>query len=197
VPFKNKVILASGSPRRRELIVYLFNNTEVLRYPCEEPVWEKGQSAKAYLESCLDEKWRCALLALENPADAYLLVADTIVVQGKRVLGKPRDAKEAAEMLRALSKAPHLVWTGFRLGLADGSVAAISRTVESRVSFRKLSDKEIHEYVRSKEPMDKAGAYGFQGIGIQNIATIDGPYTNIVGLPLDELRRAALELGIS
>ncbi len=194
--FKHKVILASGSPRRKELIGYLFKNAEVLRYPCEEPVWQKGQSAEDYLHSCLDEKWRSALLALKAPGDALLLVADTIVVQGSRVLGKPRNPTEAAEMLRALSLKPHLVWTGFRVGRADGSASATQQIVESKVSFRKLSSKEIRDYVRSREPMDKAGAYGFQGIGIQNIARIEGAYSNIVGLPLDELRKAVLKLGV-
>jgi septum formation protein len=194
--FKHKVILASGSPRRKEFIGYLFKNTEVLRYPCDEPVWQKGQSAQAYLESCLEEKWRSAQLALKNAGDALLLVADTIVVQGSRVLGKPRDTTEAAEMLRALSLKPHLVWTGFRVGRADASSNAIQQIVESKVSFRKLSPKEIADYVRSREPMDKAGAYGFQGIGIQNIARIEGAYSNIVGLPLDELRKAVLKMGI-
>jgi septum formation protein len=194
--FKHKVILASGSPRRKELIGYLFKNAEVLRYPCEEPVWQKGQSATDYLHSCLEEKWRSALLALDSPGDSLLLVADTIVVQGLRVLGKPRDEAEASEMLRALSKRPHLVWTGFRVGRADASRPPAEQIVESRVSFRKLSSKEIRDYVRSREPMDKAGAYGFQGIGIQNIATISGAYSNIVGLPLDELRKAVLKMGV-
>jgi septum formation protein len=194
--YKNKIILASGSPRRRELIGYLFKNTSVLRYACDEPVWQKGQSAKAYLEQVLDEKWRCAQLALEQGSKDLLLVADTIVIQGKRVLGKPRDQKEACEMLRSLSKGPHIVWTGFRLGVADGSQKSVTQVVESKVSFRKLSEKEIRDYVKSGEPMDKAGAYGFQGIGMQNIATIEGPYTNIVGLPLEALRKAAKELGV-
>jgi len=194
--YKHKVILASGSPRRRELIGYLFKNNEILRYPCEEPIWQKGQSAKAYLKACLDEKWRCALLALDAPGDALLLVADTIVVQGAQVLGKPRDEADARRMLTLLSSRPHFVRSGFRLGLADGSAPFVDRVVESRVSFRKLSAKEIRDYVSSGEPMDKAGAYGFQGIGIQNIASIKGSYTNIVGLPLDELRRAAADLGV-
>ncbi|MEO5666931.1 MAG: Maf family protein [Bdellovibrionota bacterium] len=195
--YNHKVILASGSPRRRELIGYLFKNNEVLRYPCDEPVWVKGQAAKHYLKECIEEKWRSALIVLVSPGDALLLVADTIVVQGNRVLGKPRDAAEARAMLQSLSMKPHRVWTSFRIGRADGSAPSIERVVESRVSFRKLTDKEIRDYVKSGEPMDKAGAYGFQGIGMQNIASIDGPYTNIVGLPLDELRRATQELGIA
>ena len=194
--YKHKVLLASGSPRRRELIGYLFKNNSVLKYVCDEPMWEKGQSARAYLQLVLDEKWRCAQISLEGGTKDLLLVADTIVIQGGRVFGKPRDAKEAREMLKALSKKPHLVWTGFRLGVADGSTAAITEVVESEVSFRNLSDKEISDYVKSGEPMDKAGAYGFQGIGMQNIATIKGPYTNIVGLPLEALRKAAEKLGI-
>jgi septum formation protein len=194
--FKHKVILASGSPRRRELIGYLFKNIEILKYSCDEPLWSPGQSPKAYLELCLEAKWQAAQKVVQASDDAVLLVADTIVIHGRQVLGKPRSPAEARATLRSLSGQRHLVWTGFRLGHAGGSGPVQERIVESRVSFRKLSEKEIADYVRSGEPMDKAGSYGFQGIGIQNILAIEGPYTNIVGLPLEVLRESAGLLGL-
>ncbi len=194
--FKHKIILASGSPRRRELIGYLFENNEVLKYPCEEPVWSFPQSPEQYLRQCLQVKWSAAQKALREPRDAWMLVADTIVVQGAEVLGKPLSAAHARQTLARLSGSSHLVRTGFLLGRADSRDVPLERVEESRVHFRKLSLQEIADYVRSGEPMDKAGAYGFQGIGIQNILSIEGSYTNIVGLPLEALRKAAEVVGV-
>jgi septum formation protein len=196
--FKNKLNLASGSPRRRELIGYLFENIEFLKTDCDEPVWKKPQKPEAYLDLCVDTKWRAAQEAFVSRSRSkgeYLLVADTIVVMGSDVLGKPLHKKNAMEMLRRLSNSQHEVWTSFRIGKWSGVDFVIeNRKVVSQVRFRKMSPKEILSYVESGEPMDKAGAYGFQGIGIQNIREVRGSYTSIVGLPLLELREATLRL---
>jgi septum formation protein len=202
MPFKNKLILASGSPRRRELISYLFENNQVLLFSCDEPKWQAGQSSKEYLRLCLEAKWCAALRTLEPKGfkkdSSFLLVADTIVVLGSQVLGKPSSAQEAFKMLSLLSRSPHVVQTGFRLGFFDSqkqNFIVQEKIIESRVKFRSLSAVEIKKYIATQEPMDKAGAYGFQGVGMQNIAQIEGSYTNIVGLPLEDLRKAAQEMG--
>lgn len=196
--FKHKLNLASGSPRRHELVGYLYNNTAILRTECEEPKWQKPLKPGAYLELCLGAKWGAAQLpfAATKPKNGeYLLVADTIVVLGSDVLGKPEDPKNAVQMLSRLSGKDHEVWTGYKIGKWTGIKFLFEeKHIISQVLFRKLSKKEILDYVKSREPMDKAGAYGFQGIGIQNIKAIKGSYTNIVGLPLFELRASTLRL---
>ncbi len=196
--YLNKLFLASASPRRRILISQVFENTELLQYSCDEPSWQKGQKPEQYLVLCLDAKWDAALKApaFHSAKDGEgLLVADTIVVLNGKVLGKPLNAADASSMLRELSTSVHEVWTGFRLGrLEKEKVNFINRICKSKVEFRALSPAEIKSYVRSKEPMDKAGAYGFQGIGIHLVKSVRGSYTNIVGLPLIELKSLAREL---
>lgn len=198
----NKLYLASGSPRRRLLITQLFKNTEVLGYSCDEPKWRKGLNSKEYIQLCLDAKWGAALAALPSKAQKSgigLLVADTIVVFGKVVLGKPESKAEAEAALKTLSGTKHEVWTGYRFGrcTSKSTFKYSQEIVKSRVQFRELSNKEIREYVKSGEPMDKAGSYGFQGIGMHLIQSISGSYTNIVGLPLKELKVRSKKLGFS
>lgn len=196
--FINKLNLASGSPRRRDLVSYLFKNTAVLPTTCDEPRWKKHQLWSDYLTLCVETKWRAAqeaFLKSKHLQKEFLLVADTIVVLGNDVLGKPQDKLQAESYLKKLSGKTHQVWTGFCLGLWTGTeFKYIQKDTCSRVNFRTLTTKEIKEYVRSREPMDKAGAYGFQGLGIQNISKVEGSYTNIVGLPLFEVQIAARKL---
>lgn len=125
--------------------------------------------------------------------DAAVLAADTVVAISGRVLGKPRDRADAVGMLRSLSGATHEVWTGVTL-IAGGDETVFS--VRTLVTFRELSDDEIGGYVDGGEPMDKAGAYAIQGGAAGFVSTIDGSWTNVVGLPVEETLSALRRLGI-
>ncbi|HJA28527.1 MAG TPA: septum formation protein Maf [Candidatus Olsenella pullicola] len=189
------MILASQSPRRRELLAEAgFELTiapadiDETRRPGEKPVdlvlrlaAEKAEAARANLSHV--------------PADGFLVAADTIVWMGDEALGKPRDASDAARMLRELSGHTHEVSTGvcaMRLS-PDGSELARAHFVETTdVTFWELTDSEIEAYVATGEPLDKAGAYGIQGAGRLLVRGIKGDYPNVVGLPIARLVR---ELG--
>lgn len=181
----------------------VFENSEVLAYCCEEPQWQGGQPVAEYIEACIDAKWAGALGALRDSgfsAPSGLLVADTIVVFERRVLGKPSNPQESHQVLRSLSGSFHEVHSAFRLGRFDGEknlLGSKTLTVVSKVKFKKLRAAEIDAYVRSGEPADKAGSYGFQGKGIQFVQAVSGSYSGIVGLPLEDLARVAAELDFS
>lgn len=189
------MILASQSPRRRELLgsagfelVVRPADIDESRRPGETPVELVGRLAR--------EKAEAARAELDHvPADRLLVAADTIVWMGDEALGKPRDAADAARMLRELSGRTHHVSTGVcALRLADdGSRAgSVAFTETTDVSFFELTDADIDAYVASGEPADKAGAYAIQGVGRLLVREIRGDYANVVGLPLSRLVR---ELG--
>lgn len=126
--------------------------------------------------------------------DALVIGADTIVVLKDEVLGKPKNAQDARKMLARLSGNTHAVITGF--AIIDGKTGKkVSRTVITKVSFRKLSEREIAEYVAKGESLDVAGAYALQSLGSTLIRKIDGDYSNVVGLPLAALVRALKKFG--
>lgn len=131
--------------------------------------------------------------AADAEADDVIVAADTIVVFGGRVYGKPHSPAEAAEMLRTLSGCTHEVYTGVCV-IRNG--AELCRADRSAVSFRTLSEREIERYIRSGEPMDKAGAYGAQGKGALFVERIDGDFFNVMGLPLCLLGEMLKEQGV-
>jgi septum formation protein len=185
------LILASGSPRRRELLgrlgvpfrVVVSNVTEVA-----DPALTPEEQTVALA--------RRKARAVANRLDSgNVLGADTIVVLDGALLGKPRDAADAARMLRALSGQNHRVFTGMVLvdaGSGEERISAVSTTVR----FRTLRDDEIAEYIASAEPHDKAGAYAIQGLGAELVAGFDGCFSNVVGLPLCETARVLQEAGL-
>jgi len=175
---KQVLILASSSPRRRELLREAGIPIEVHAAKIRE---ERivGEAPAEYASRLAQEKARA--VAREFPGQ-YVLGADTIVVVGDQVLEKPRDAEDAARMLRLLSGREHQVTTGVSLIDPGGNIDTRSST--AYVHFRKLKDDEIHRYVASGEPMDKAGAYAIQGGAARWIERVDGEYSNVVGLPL-------------
>ncbi len=192
--FEDKINLASKSPRRRELIQIFFNNVDTLGLSFEEPRWKSGMIAETYITHCVKAKWRAACDEYpEKTSKEFLLVADTIVVLGKKVLGKPLDPADAKDMLGALSGRRHLVLSAFQLGRANSQIFKI---VSTEVEFLNLSSAQISAYVKSKEPMDKAGAYGFQGLGMKMIRAVRGPYASVMGLPIMEVANAAKKLGL-
>lgn len=185
------LILASGSPRRRELLTQI-GITYMVNPSSYEDHAPKKKEAEKYVQALAAGK--ACDVAAKYPGQ-WVLGADTIVAIDGKILGKPRNKKEAAAMLHELSDAKHAVYTGVAL-VKDDKV--ITKVVETKVWFRRLTDKEIDDYIASGEPMDKAGAYGIQGRAAAFVDKINGSYTNVVGLPLSQvckmLRKAKVDV---
>lgn len=186
------MILASQSPRRRELLLAAGFNLDVVPADIDE-TRRPGETPVELVARLAEEKAEAVRSSLTSaPGDGLLLAADTIVWMGDEALGKPADASDAARMLRELSGRTHQVSTGVCvMCLApDGSPAAKSCFVETtEVSFWQLTDAQIEAYVETGEPLDKAGAYGIQGAGRMLVSGIRGDYPNVVGLPVSRLIR--------
>ncbi|CDG86306.1 Maf family protein [Xenorhabdus bovienii] len=172
--------LASGSPRRRELVGMLDFNFEILTPQVEEK-WQEGESPQQYVSRLAREKAQAGVAIAPN--DFPVLGADTIVVLNNRILEKPRNPQHAAEILSTLSGQSHQVMTAVAL---SNSQHTLSEIVITDVIFRQLSQQEIQKYIATGEPMDKAGAYGIQGKGGCFVRKINGSYHTVVGLPLVE-----------
>ena len=188
-----KIVLASTSPRRIELLSHLGLEVEVLP-PVADETPRKKEKPKALVSRLSRAKAESALAQLGTRLESGVVIAaDTIVVApgGKKILNKPHSRNEAIQMLRALSGKQHQVLTGYCLAPFGHHGAktkpAKVKVVSSRVKMRKLSTAEIERYVDSGEPMDKAGSYAAQGKGMALIESIDGSYANVVGLPVCQL----------
>ena len=186
-----KMILASSSPRRRELMEMLGVTGLVIRPAVGEEKADPSLPPPELVRTLAAAKAREA--AAEAEADDTVVAADTIVVYGGRVYGKPRSPAEAADMLRTLSGNTHEVFTGVCV-IRNG--VELCRAERSAVSFRALSEEEIARYVACGEPMDKAGAYGAQGKGALFVERIDGDFFNVMGLPLCLLGEMLKEQGV-
>ena len=186
-----RIILASGSPRRRELMG-LFTGFETAVRPARG---EEKPHPELSPEELVRElsRAKAAEVAAQLPDDT-VLGADTVVVCGGTVLGKPRDEADAARMLRLLSGREHEVLTGVTL-IGGGSVQSMCE--KTRVCFRSLTDGEISAYIATGEPADKAGAYGIQGRGALFIERIEGDYYNVMGLPVCRVGEMLKELGVN
>lgn len=176
---KTVLILASGSPRRRELLDLLGVPFRVVQSEVEEKLSPKERPADFVRRMALR---KAGEVARENP-DAWALGADTIVVLDGEVLGKPADEADALAMLTRLSGREHIVYTGVAL-VHSASGYSRSGCETTRVTFRAFSAEEAQAYVKTGEPMDKAGAYGAQAVGTLLIERIEGSCTNVIGLPL-------------
>ena len=187
---KYKVILASGSPRRRELMAGLGVNYEVRILPDVDesyPDTLQGEEIPLYIAK---EK-ADAYIPMMQP-DELIITADTIVWLDGKVLGKPRDREDALQMLRTMSGRTHKVFTGVCITTTDWQR---SFTAQTEVRFATLSEDEIIYYVDDFKPMDKAGAYGVQEwIGFIGVENISGSYYNIMGLPVQKLYRELLKV---
>lgn len=177
-----KIILASASPRRRELLSLAAIEYEVVVSDCEEFLPEDITPADAVL-SLAQQK---ADDVLKKCSGCMVIAADTVVALGNSILGKPKDEQDAFEMLSALSGKTHTVYTGVCIKTAEKTDVFY---VATEVEFYDLSEKEIKDYIATKEPMDKAGSYGIQGKGSVLVKGIRGDYFNVVGLPLAETVR--------
>ena len=178
------LVLASASPRRRELLQQAGVPHEVVPAEIDEQCLP-GESAHAMTSRLAREKALAVARRLSGGAARYVLGSDTTVVLGGRVFGKPRDADDALRLLRALRGRTHLVITA--VAVADTrSLGVCERLVESRVSMRDADDAELRAYVETGEPLDKAGAYAIQGAGGRLVTRLEGSRTNVIGLPLEE-----------
>jgi septum formation protein len=185
-----RLILASGSPRREILLRQTGLEFDVEPSGAEETIPE-GVPPRELAERLAVEKAR---LVVARRFSGLVIGADTVVVLKGRILGKPADASEAAEMLRSLSGREHQVITGIAvIDAASGEMR--SDAVSTVVKFAPLSQDAIDRYVATGEPLDKAGGYGIQGFGALLIERIDGCYFNVVGLPLRRLAELLGELG--
>ena len=187
-----KLLLASKSPRRRQLLSALGYPVEFISLDVDEHVpADIPASATAELLACRKAA-ACPAEAIDSDSDTVLVTADTVVVLGDRVLGKPTGRDDALAMLRSLAGNRHTVYTGVCL---RSTSRTMSFTEKTDVFFRQLSDEELAYYVDNYHPYDKAGAYGIQEwIGMVGISHIEGCYYNVMGLPVARLYEAIRQL---
>jgi septum formation protein len=173
-----KVTLASGSPRRREILETVGLDFEVVIPPIDEDAIVNVTPKRFAVAQAI-----CKLQSV-NVSEGVVIAADTIVVLDDKILGKPTDREDARRILRLLSGEKHMVYTALALrDCESGKVVADAEA--SQVIFRKLSDQDIEDYVDSGEPLDKAGAYGIQGMGEFLVDRLDGHLNNVIGFPLE------------
>ena len=176
------IILASQSPRRRELLGQMGLSDFIIRPARGEEILDPSLTPDRLVEELSRQK-AAEVAATADPEDV-IIAADTVVAVGDRVLGKPHSPQEAEAMLTALSGRTHTVYTGITVCRGDRSVTQHEATP---VHFRPLTPEEISAYVSTGEPMDKAGAYGIQGVAAKFVKGIEGDYFNVVGLPVCRL----------
>jgi septum formation protein len=184
-----RVVLASSSPRRRELLTLIGIPHAVSPADIDETPFAAEQP-RLHAERLARGK---AILVAQQEPNAVVIAADTIVVVDGDILGKPRDEGEAAAMLRRLSARQHVVLTAVAVA-RDGAVVSDVESVD--VTFRELSDADIARYIATREPMDKAGAYGIQGFGATIVTRIDGDYFAVMGLALALMVRLMARVGV-
>ena len=192
-PFRPRmdIVLASRSPRRQALLSLLGLSFYVLPSKIKEPPPASGQCPEEYATYLANLK---AEDVCQRRSDCLILAADTIVVLKGQILGKPRTEDHALEMLQNLSGQTHEVITGVTL-LCKQKQINISFTCKSSVTIAKFPENVLKGYIQTGEPMDKAGAYGIQGVGAFLVQKICGSYTNVVGLPLTELLKYLKQTG--
>lgn len=190
-----RIVLASASPRRRELLVQIGLTFETLVSHVEEKI--TSVTPAAVVEELSAQKAEAVLQSLEDDGGELLVIgADTVVADGEMLLGKPGDAGHALEMLRQLSGRTHRVYTGVTL-LYRRAGAPVERKVFhecTEVTFFPMTDAEIREYAATGDCLDKAGAYGIQGFCARYVRGIRGDYNNVVGLPVGRLYQEMKEL---
>ena len=186
-----KIILASASPRRKEIL-----EKAGLKFMVDASDYEEDLSLRmparrlARYLSC--EKAKAIANRYKN---AIIIAADTIICFNDKVFGKPHNESDAKRMLNILNGRTHYVITGFTI-LDTGEGQSVSRSVVTKVYFKRIAMKEIDAYVRTGEPLDKAGAYAIQGLGAAIVKKIEGDYNNVVGLPVDALMKALRKFGV-
>jgi len=189
----SKLILASASPRREELLMMLGLNFTTVPSKIEEESYHEAQPPEELVQELARKKVEEVAGLVE---DTVIIGADTVLIFNGRILGKPRDQEEACETLTELQGKRHTVFTGIAVygTINDKLLLDYNRT---EVYLRKMDEFEISAYVKTGEPLDKAGAYGIQGIGGVFVEKIEGSYYNVVGLPIDKLVLMLKEFGFN
>jgi septum formation protein len=187
-------VLASGSPRRREILENL-RVPFVVRAVAIDESTRPLETPAEYMNRIVAQKLGAAR-TVDN-GDAWILVADTSVIDGDAIVGKPASLDDAQATIARLAGKTHEVWTRFALGRSSEQEIAHEQTVVTRVTFRALSEASVRAYAASGEGMDKAGGYAVQGLGAGLVSRIEGSYTNVVGLPACELVVALERLGLA
>ncbi len=186
-----RIVLASNSPRRRELLALIgLRDFEVIPPRLDECA--AGNLSPAELVTRLSAAKAAEVSGLAPP-DALVIAADTVVVMDGEILGKPEGGEDAFNMLRALSGRGHTVYTGLTVRRGAEIVTEHERT---EVVFRPLTSSEIRDYIATGEPLDKAGAYGIQGYGSLLVQGVRGDYFNVMGLPVNRLGRILVGFGV-
>ncbi len=186
----HKIYLASKSPRRKKLLHQINIDAKVIELHYDE-VFRKNEKPSATATRIANEKMQ---IALKEIKDGIIITADTIVVYKNKILGKPKDKKDAFKMLKYLSGKTHIVYTGFAV-FNSSNKKIILDYEKTNVTFRKLKDIEIKDYIKTGSPMDKAGSYGIQDdYGAVFITKINGCYYNVVGLPLTKVYQSILKV---
>ena len=186
------IVLASASPRRKELLTRIGLQIAVMPADIDETVLP-GELPEAHVERLSLSKAQ-AIADRSNVSGRWFIGSDTVVVRDNVILGKPANEADAAIMLRSLAGRSHRVVSGY--AVVDRQKNCFESTaISTRVTFRELTDAEIAGYIATGEPADKAGAYGIQGVGACLVSSIDGSYTNVVGLPLCEIVETLERMG--
>ena len=185
-----RIVLASGSPRRQELLRRMGIDSFTVRVPQVEEAFPAGLTPQETVEYISREK----SLAVPSDAEEIVITADTMVFLDDKKLGKPADEAEALAMLNALQGRHHTVCTGVTVRQGQ---RALTRAQTTDVYFRRATEKELRAYIAGGEPMDKAGAYGVQGQGALLVERIDGDFFNVMGLPVVLLSEMLKEFGVT
>ena len=191
---KLKLVLASASPRRKELLSLLEIPFEIISADIDEDIAENNPSL--FVEKLAHAKGAHVCQQLEKKIKDYLVFsADTTVYLDNQILNKPKDRQHAKEILQKLSGNTHRVYTGYSLFLGEsGNIHEIKKVVCTEVTFLTITETMLEFYLNSSEPYDKAGAYGIQGKGLMFVDRINGSYSNVVGLPLSDLVQSFEEM---
>ncbi len=188
---RDELILASGSPRRKQYLKAMGLRFSIRTVSVDE-IPKPLENSGDFVRRMAREK--AAGVSAECP-QSWVISGDTVVCLGDKILGKPADEREAVALLMALSGKEHLVKTGFCVAHQARGVECI-RMVTTKVHFTDFPESVAHAYVAAGESLDKAGAYGIQGKGVLLVKTIEGSYSNVVGLPLSELIDVLLAHGV-
>lgn len=176
------IILASASPRRKEILENTNTKFEIIKSEIDEVILENELPSQVVMRLAFEKSID---IALKHP-DSLVIGADTVVVLNNNILGKPKDSSDAFNMIKQLSGKTHQVITGISLINLNANQKIIDYVV-SNVKFKNLSEEDIKDYIQTNESLDKAGAYGIQGFGAMLVEEIQGDYFNIVGLPISRL----------
>lgn len=190
------IILASASQRRQELLKRILENFQIIVSDFDESSIPFKNNIPSYVMNLAEGKARSVSKKIMDQDNNLIIGCDTIVAFNNRILGKPKDKKDAFEMLQALSGNEHEVYSGLAI-LDVKSNKIIKDFVCTKVKFSKLSSVQIEKYINTGDPMDKAGAYGIQGKAGVFVENINGCYYNVVGLPLNKLNSMLMEMGVN